>query len=370
MKNLFFIFFCSFAIIATAQFRVQDNGIGAFGNLPSYFNAKSNLQDSVSSCCFFSPVQNAKARIAIGKYFAGKTPGIYIGEHTQNAMMLNLYGMLGFNFSFFGNDSIMYFNPKKGKHLQINCDVHTSGVLISSDERFKEDIQQINNTITDLSRLNAVSYRFKETNKQPTNQRSALTLALDTEGREATNIMNSFYENSSENTKRFGFIAQDVQKVYPELVKTDSLGYMYVDYIGIIPLLVNAISELNNKVDSLECIIQEQNVTSPISNLRKKEVKKTEDIEDVIYKDCELYQNAPNPFSSKTTIRCEIPEYAESAAIYVFNLQGRQLLYKPLHNRGDVSVSIDGSELQAGIYIYTLIVNNSEICSRRMILTE
>lgn len=100
MKNLFFIFFCSFAIIATAQFRVQDNGIGAFGNLPSYFNAKSNLQDSVSSCCFFSPVQNAKARIAIGKYFAGKTPGIYIGEHTQNAMMLNLYGMLGFNFSF------------------------------------------------------------------------------------------------------------------------------------------------------------------------------------------------------------------------------------------------------------------------------
>lgn len=71
---------------------------------------------------------------------------------------------------------------------------------------------------------------------------------------------------------------------------------MYVDYIGIIPLLVNAISELNNKVDSLECIIQEQNVTSPISNLRKKEVKKTEDIEDVIYKDCELYQNAPNPF--------------------------------------------------------------------------
>ena len=37
---------------------------------------------------------------------------------------------------------------------------------------------------------------------------------------------------------KFGFIAQEVEKVIPELVKTNSEGMKSVDYIGVIPDLV------------------------------------------------------------------------------------------------------------------------------------
>ena len=44
--------------------------------------------------------------------------------------------------------------------------------------------------------------------------------------------------------KRIGFLAQDVEKVLPELVKTDEDGVKSIDYIGFIPLLVESINEM------------------------------------------------------------------------------------------------------------------------------
>ena len=59
---------------------------------------------------------------------------------------------------------------------------------------------------------------------------------------------NNIKINKKENARtHFGFLAQEVKEVYPELVRTDSAGYMYVDYIGMIPLIVNALNEIQAK---------------------------------------------------------------------------------------------------------------------------
>jgi len=54
------------------------------------------------------------------------------------------------------------------------------------------------------------------------------------------------------NGSEYGVIAQEVQKVFPEIVKTGSDGYLEVDYIQIIPILIEAIKELKEELDHLK----------------------------------------------------------------------------------------------------------------------
>lgn len=55
------------------------------------------------------------------------------------------------------------------------------------------------------------------------------------------------------NTKSYGFIAQDLQKLYPELINEDGNNKLSVDYIAALSL---TIKKLQNKIDSLEDRIQ------------------------------------------------------------------------------------------------------------------
>ena len=55
-----------------------------------------------------------------------------------------------------------------------------------------------------------------------------------------------------------GIIAQQVQEVLPEVVKTRNDGYLGVRYEGMIPLLIQAIKELNQKVVNLESKLKEK----------------------------------------------------------------------------------------------------------------
>lgn len=51
-------------------------------------------------------------------------------------------------------------------------------------------------------------------------------------------------------TTQLGYIAQDVQKVFPEAVKTDNKGFLKVNYLALSAIYANAIKELNAKVES------------------------------------------------------------------------------------------------------------------------
>ncbi len=49
-----------------------------------------------------------------------------------------------------------------------------------------------------------------------------------------------------------GIIAQDVERVFPELVTTDRLGRKKVDYLGLVAPLIEAVKELDDRVQALE----------------------------------------------------------------------------------------------------------------------
>ena len=51
-------------------------------------------------------------------------------------------------------------------------------------------------------------------------------------------------------------------------------------------------------------------------------------------------------------------------------MQGTQIKKLQINNRENISISIQGSELKAGMYMYSLIIDSKEIDTKRMILTE
>ncbi len=53
------------------------------------------------------------------------------------------------------------------------------------------------------------------------------------------------------NTERIGLLAQEVAVVYPELVSTDQQGMMGVDYVGLIPVLIEALKEQQVAIEAL-----------------------------------------------------------------------------------------------------------------------
>ena len=52
-----------------------------------------------------------------------------------------------------------------------------------------------------------------------------------------------------------------------------------------------------------------------------------------------LYQNTPNPFSANTEISCDIPTAFNSAFIYIYNLQGIELMSFPIVQTGYSTVA-------------------------------
>jgi hypothetical protein len=83
-----------------------------------------------------------------------------------------------------------------------------------------------------------------------------------------------------------------------------------------------------------------------------------------------LYQNSPNPFSSKTTIRFEIPQTVQKAQLHLCNMTGSLLKTINLNQRGAGNVMINANEFAAGMYLYSLIIDGRIVDTRQMLLTQ
>jgi len=65
-------------------------------------------------------------------------------------------------------------------------------------------------------------------------------------------IIPKSYNFKNDDLLHFGFIAQDVEKIYPNLVTVDSDGMKSVNYLEMIPLLLHKINDLERKVEELK----------------------------------------------------------------------------------------------------------------------
>jgi hypothetical protein len=108
----------------------------------------------------------------------------------------------------------------------------TNGVIVatndviafaSSDSRLKDNKTILTNPLDKVSKLNGYEFDWIP--------------------------MLGIHENEGHD---IGLIAQEVEKVLPEIVKTRDNGYKAIRYEKIVPLLIEAIKELSAEIDKLK----------------------------------------------------------------------------------------------------------------------
>jgi hypothetical protein len=102
--------------------------------------------------------------------------------------------------------------------------------FFSSDERLKENVVNISNPLEKLALLNGVTFDWKDS-------------YIESQGG-----LDAMFVRKND----VGIIAQDLEKVLPQLVAERSDGYKAVKYDRIVALLIEAVKELKAEVDSLK----------------------------------------------------------------------------------------------------------------------
>ncbi len=136
-------------------------------------------------------------------------------------------------------------SPHATAKLDVAGDIAVNGTIkLTSDIRFKENIKPLEQSLNKVALLSPISFNFKKEIHEAPNANLNDTTKIDNGWQEV--------ENAFTKQKRYGFSAQDVQKVYPDLVTKDANGYLSVDYLGLIPVLVEAIKEQQARISELE----------------------------------------------------------------------------------------------------------------------
>ena len=113
------------------------------------------------------------------------------------------------------------FKVKFNGNTTVSNNLTVSGdVVISSDVRLKSNIVSLGSTLSKLLLIDGKTYTMKKNNKQ-----------------------------------KIGVLAQDIQKVFPELVSKDENEMLAVNYQGLVPVLINALKEQHTKIARLEHLI-------------------------------------------------------------------------------------------------------------------
>ncbi|MFA0960748.1 tail fiber domain-containing protein [Roseivirga sp. BDSF3-8] len=223
----------------------------------------------------------------------------------------------------------------------------------SSDKRLKKDIKKSEYGLDHIMQIRPVSYKLRDKG------------------------------NSAK--VELGFIAQELYKIIPEVVSNPATevhmdengnevvgnpdGMMGISYTRMIPVLVQAIQDLKAENDELRAIVENSRSASE-ADTEGEENNRSGIADPAGALVPRLLQNRPNPFNTETVIEYELPQNVNSAILYIYDMNGRQIRKVDLRDRGKGEFTLDGSVLRAGMYLYSLIADGKEVDTKRMILTD
>ena len=128
--------------------------------------------------------------------------------------------------------------PGAGFKLDVEGDIRgtrvfAQGVELTSDARFKTNLQAITDALSIVRKLQGVSYDWNRA---------------------------AFPDRGFSPRPQIGVIAQEVEKVLPELVSTDAQGFKSVNYTGFIPVLIEGLKQQDTRLDEQDArlVVAEQ----------------------------------------------------------------------------------------------------------------
>ncbi len=228
-----------------SAFLAQNTGAGyaVAGQIPSTASGTAAVYGNNLRTTGGSGVSGIGLNGVIGESTNGAGYGVYGNNPTGVGLAIGTYG-IGFN-GIYGQTT----DAATGWAGYFTADIGIDGAVFAlgagnfnlSDRRLKTNINPIESALSKIIQLNGKYYTI--TTKH---------LGKDGEAEERTR-------------EEYGVIAQEVEVLFPEMIEEkavfnnvgDDTVYKAVNYQQLVPVLIEAIKELNGKVESLEEVIQE-----------------------------------------------------------------------------------------------------------------
>jgi len=238
-----------------------------------------------------------------------------------------------------------------------------------SDQSIKTNVQDLSGSLAKVLDMRGVSYDWNHTVHPELNLDSA---------------------------NHVGFIAQEIQQVDPRLTFLADDSLLHVKYEKVVPILAEAIQELNGQVESKDSIINAQ--SAQITDLNNRLTQLENCLSGILPYLCQLNQsaiqantpaaqeevrrnlsvtlsnretiildqNVPNPFAEQTVINFSIPQTVQKAQIHFYDGQGKLIQSVDVAERGLGSLTVFGSDLSTGVYTYTLVADGQVVATKKM----
>ena len=201
MKNLMVkkvvstLVFALFCITANAQIKYDSNGKLTFGNTAPFG--------------FYGITLNSN-----GMYFKCKDSNFFQIDVSPIGTRLASHA-----------DQVVFYNTQTNTFNSIQV----KDVYNYSDARAKSNIRSLQNGLNYILKLHPVSYSFSD---NPTREASLLRKGGD--------------------EREIGLLAQEVEKVLPNVVLTDAEGKKLINYTALIPVMIDAIKSLQKEIEVLK----------------------------------------------------------------------------------------------------------------------
>ena len=247
------------------------------------------------------------------------------------------------------NYLVKYLNDTTRFYVAGSGWIYSAGNYIGSDMNIKEEVHTIDSAMSKINRIRGVTYKLKEEKQNP-----------------------DAFDGAKEH---MGVIAQEIELVAPQAVKTIHNGTKAVSYEMLVGLLIQALKEQHTEITQLKtdvntCCTKKSGTTTNRTTAQPEDSNIQRSNNETLNSSVNwLAQNKPNPFSKETVIEYSVVQEGKGS-ILIFDMNGKLLKTIPVKIPGKGSITISGSDLQAGMYYYTLVVNEVEVDTKKMILTQ
>jgi hypothetical protein len=225
----------------------------------------------------------SQSYIGCGNYFYGIKSYAYSSSTTSTGRAYGIYGQAGnastgYNYAVYGslygtNYGAAVFGAINGLgdvgltaqyagyfRGNVKCEniMYATSFQTQSDEKFKTNISDIDpaDAVSNISKINPIKYNLK--------QFDVIQASRDT-----TSVTKYYNESDQLFTKaKYGVIAQDLQKIFPDLVYQDNDGNLSVEYTGLIPIMIKVIQTQQKKIEEFQETINL--LTKEVNGLKQK----------------------------------------------------------------------------------------------------
>lgn len=211
--------------------------------------------------------------------------------------------------------------------LDVNGTVRCTDITTVSDGKYKKDIKSINGALGLILKLDGKTYNWKK---------------------------DEFKEIGFSDKLQYGLIAQEVEKVIPSLAYKTTNGDYSINYIGLIPVLIEAIKQQQNQIVELQ------------NQLSTSFKKQNNDL--INLTNTKIISVSPNPSTDLVIVSLNIEETVQDAKLVIYDLNGNiisSLVIKERNN--DITRTLQKDNFGTGTYIVSLFVNNKSIDTKKVI---